>query len=101
VDGRWLSRTEEVEPTSRLYPNCICCRPGACDCPRSRTVMETTVSRLKSFERAVAEREILLEFYASTNGHRWKNNSGWNSHAHDLSTWYGIEVDDEGYVVKI
>ncbi|CAM9242605.1 unnamed protein product, partial [Choristocarpus tenellus] len=36
-----------------------------------------------------------------TNGHLWWNNTGWNSNAHDLSTWYGIEVDDEGYVVKI
>ncbi|CAM9435938.1 unnamed protein product, partial [Choristocarpus tenellus] len=101
IDGRWLSCAKEVNTTSRLYSNCVCCRPGACDCPRSRAVMATATSRLESFRRAVAQREILLEFYVSTNGHLWKNNTGWNSNADDLSTWYGVEVDDEGYVVKI
>ena len=45
------------------------------------------------------ERKILIEFYHSTNGPKWKNNKTWCSEE-PLSTWYGVEVQD-GHVVSL
>lgn len=51
----------------------------------------------------VAERQALIDFYNSTNGDNWKNNSGWKTPPLDTdgfsmpgteSDWYGVIVTD-------
>ncbi|CAN0271629.1 unnamed protein product [Scytosiphon promiscuus] len=49
---------------------------------------------------AQADREALLVLYRSTNGPGWKQNRGWDTRA-DLSKWHGVEVNDQGRVVKL
>ena len=44
------------------------------------------------------ERKILIEFYNSTNGPEWKNNTNWCSDE-PLSEWYGVSVEGERVVV--
>jgi Leucine-rich repeat (LRR) protein len=36
------------------------------------------------------EREMLLDFYESTNGSRWLQSGGWNGAAGTECTWYGV-----------
>ena len=45
------------------------------------------------------ERQILTDFYLSTNGHKWKNNKTWCSEE-PLSQWYGVSVEC-GHVVSL
>ena len=46
------------------------------------------------------DRRVLLEFLRATNGSSWWRNDGWGTND-NISTWYGVEVDDEGRVVKL
>ncbi|CAN0318182.1 unnamed protein product, partial [Scytosiphon promiscuus] len=47
-----------------------------------------------------ADREVLLVLYRSTNGPGWEDKQGWDTRA-DLSNWHGVEVNDQGRVVKL
>ena len=38
------------------------------------------------------QRKILIEFYHSTNGPEWKNNTNWCSDE-PLSAWYGVQCN--------
>lgn len=49
---------------------------------------------------ASADRAALLALYRSTGGLNWRRSRNWNTEA-ELSQWYGVEVDDEGRVVKL
>lgn len=44
--------------------------------------------------------EALRALFHSTNGANWKRKDNWNTDE-ELSAWYGVEVNDEGRVVKI
>lgn len=46
------------------------------------------------------DRDVLLELFQATDGRSWKKNYGWNSSA-SLSTWYGVEVDENGRVSNL
>lgn len=46
------------------------------------------------------DRDVLLELFRATNGLSWKRNDGWNSSA-SISTWHGVQVDENGRVVKL
>jgi hypothetical protein len=46
------------------------------------------------------DRQALMDLYAATGGDSWQNNSGWGSGNPDDS-WYGVEVDNEGRVVRL
>ena len=46
------------------------------------------------------EREILSEFYEATGGPDWTNRENWMTDE-PLSSWHGIEVDDEGRVTGL
>ena len=46
------------------------------------------------------EREALIEFYKSTGGERWINNTNWCSEK-PVSEWYGVETTEEGSVTGI
>ena len=48
------------------------------------------------------EKEVLLDIYASTNGHQWYENSGWNSTTSDIShcSWYGITCHNNTFYIK-
>lgn len=49
---------------------------------------------------ASTDREALAALFHSTDGAEWTNNDNWNTDA-ELSTWYGVEVNGEGLVVKL
>ena len=51
-------------------------------------------------KRKDISREVLLDFYKSTNGDGWKNNTNWCSDK-PLSEWYGISTDQNGEVITI
>ena len=46
------------------------------------------------------DRRVLLEFFRATNGPSWRRNDGWGT-SKSISTWYGVEVDDDGRVLKL
>ena len=46
------------------------------------------------------ERDILIAFYKATNGDNWTNNTNWCSDR-PLREWYGVNTDEEGYVIDI
>lgn len=46
------------------------------------------------------EKRRLIEFYNSTDGDNWKNNTNWCSNK-PLNQWYGVALDDEGHVESI
>ena len=46
------------------------------------------------------DRSVLMEFFSATNGPSWRRNDGWGT-SENISTWYGVEVDDDGRVVKL
>lgn len=46
------------------------------------------------------EREVLRALYESTNGDGWNNNTNWCTDA-PLDEWYGITLNEEGYVEAI
>lgn len=50
-------------------------------------------SATKSFTTSDPQRDVLMAFYEDTNGSEWINNTNWGS-ASDLSTWYGVGVED-------
>lgn len=47
-----------------------------------------------------SEREILIEFYKSTEGDNWTNNTNWCTDK-PLSEWYGIETNENNQVTEI
>ncbi|CAN0290830.1 unnamed protein product [Scytosiphon promiscuus] len=49
---------------------------------------------------AQTDRKALLVLFRSTNGPGWWVKRGWDTRA-DLSTWDGVEVNDQGRVVKL
>lgn len=49
---------------------------------------------------AWTDRDVLLVLYRSTFGACWTNNTNWDTYA-DLGTWFGVEVNEEGRVVKL
>jgi len=46
------------------------------------------------------DRHALLALYRSTGGASWKSKTNWDTDA-PLATWYGVEVNDQGCVVKL
>ncbi|CAM9320287.1 unnamed protein product [Scytosiphon promiscuus] len=46
------------------------------------------------------ERDTLLALYRSAAGETWYRNDNWDTDA-DLSEWFGVEVNDQGYVVEL
>ena len=50
---------------------------------------------------ADVQRESLIAIYNATNGQNWTNNAGWLDDRIDYCLWYGIDCDENGYVVGI
>lgn len=50
---------------------------------------------------ALTDREVLLVLYKSTGGEKWNRKANWDANGAELSQWDGVEVDDEGRVVKL
>lgn len=49
-----------------------------------------------------SERAVLVDFYASTNGAFWSNNTNWNGSVGTECTWYGVACDGmQSHVTKI
>ena len=46
------------------------------------------------------DRDALVALYRSACGMVWHNSRHWDTDT-DLSQWYGVEVNDEGRVVKL
>ncbi|CAM9315788.1 unnamed protein product [Hapterophycus canaliculatus] len=49
---------------------------------------------------ASTDRDALVILYRSTGGREWKQSTNWCT-AEDLADWHGVEVNDEGRVVKL
>ena len=49
---------------------------------------------------ACPDRDVLLVLYRSTDGAHWNQNSNWDTDAH-LGAWHGVNVNDQGRVVKL
>ena len=49
-----------------------------------------------------AERQVLLNLYASTNGAGWSERTGWNGAAGGECGWFGITCDNtQSHVIDI
>lgn len=46
------------------------------------------------------ERAALAALFRATDGVNWKRNDNWNTDG-ELSRWYGVEVNDQGSVMKL
>ncbi|CAN0467615.1 unnamed protein product, partial [Hapterophycus canaliculatus] len=49
---------------------------------------------------ASIDRDVLVILYRSTGGREWKQSTDWCTSA-DLADWHGVEVNDQGRVVKL
>lgn len=58
---------------------------------------------IKTKDEIMAEQAVLLGvLYDATGGVDWTSDTGWKkSYVTDLDNWYGITVNDEGYVISI
>lgn len=54
----------------------------------------------QNMDSAEGDRQALVDLYNSTNGDQWTNNSGWLS-GNPSSSWFGVEVNSSGRVVKL
>ncbi len=53
------------------------------------------------FQNSVeGDRRALVDLYNSTDGNRWTNNIGWLN-GDPSSSWYGVEVDAKGRVIRL
>ena len=50
--------------------------------------------------RQQTEKQVLLDFYNSTNGPFWHNKDGWAGLG-DYCRWYGVQCNDEGSVIDL
>ena len=57
-------------------------------------------SASKLFEIVNAEREALLDLYASTGGPSWTNRSGWATDT-PACEWFGVTCRSDGIVARI
>jgi hypothetical protein len=48
-----------------------------------------------------AERQVLVDFYASTHGKNWVKQDNWLSESVDPCQWHGVECDAAGYVAQL
>jgi len=46
------------------------------------------------------DRQALVDLYNATNGDNWNNNTGWLN-GNPSNSWYGVEVDGNGRVIKL
>ncbi|CAM9255726.1 unnamed protein product, partial [Ectocarpus sp. 8 AP-2014] len=49
---------------------------------------------------AQTDREALVALYGATGGADWTSNENWIT-VDDLSQWHGVEINDDGRVVKL
>ncbi|CAB1109342.1 unnamed protein product [Ectocarpus sp. CCAP 1310/34] len=49
---------------------------------------------------ASTDREALITLFRSAGGARWFRRNNWLT-SDGLATWYGVEVNDQGRVVKL
>ena len=49
---------------------------------------------------ASADRAALVTLFHATEGSRWRNKKNWDTDA-ELAIWHGVEVNDQGRVVKL
>ncbi|CAN0484845.1 unnamed protein product, partial [Ectocarpus sp. 8 AP-2014] len=49
---------------------------------------------------STTDRDALVTLFRSTRGASWRNRENWDTDA-ALSTWFGVEVNVEGRVVRL
>ena len=49
---------------------------------------------------SLADREVLVAFYNATGGANWRNSTNWLSNE-PLSSWYGVNTDEDGRVTRL
>ena len=47
------------------------------------------------------DRNVLVQFYGITNGKSWARREGWAESANDLSSWFGVTLNEEGRVGRL
>jgi len=50
------------------------------------------------YSEEISERQALIEFYNSTNGNKWNNNTHWLGEPGSECTWYGVICNDSKQV---
>ena len=50
------------------------------------------------YSKEISERQALIEFYNSTNGSKWNNNTHWLGEPGSECTWYGVICNDSKQV---
>ena len=59
-----------------------------------------TVKIVVTMNEFTAQRAVLKQIYDALDGDNWTHKDGWNTDA-PLNEWYGLEVDEDDYVVGI
>ncbi|CAB1106361.1 unnamed protein product [Ectocarpus sp. CCAP 1310/34] len=49
---------------------------------------------------AQTDRDALVAMYRATGGEKWSTSQNWDTDS-DLKTWHGVNVNDQGRVVKL
>lgn len=49
---------------------------------------------------AQTDRDALVALYRATGGENWRESQNWDTDA-DLKTWHGVDVNEQGRVVKL
>ena len=64
---------------------------------------EAGVSELFMLEKAISDRDILMDLFSANDGGNWsdKEKANWGSDDVALSDWAGVKADDDGNVTEI
>ncbi|MFK7848028.1 MAG: T9SS type A sorting domain-containing protein [Rhodothermales bacterium] len=60
---------------------------------------DASVAKQKFVKGNEQDSLVLVQLFNNTDGNMWTTNTGWLTGA--LSTWHGISLDEEGYVIEV
>lgn len=66
---------------------------------KQKTLSSKSTSSLTTLNAWPDEYDALMDFYNSTGGPNWTNDTNWGTE--DVSTWFGVGLDSEGHVENL
>ena len=107
--GDWVlgeAQSEVVPDSARYFAVFSCSWVGSWDCSETWQVLDRGERDRSDFDPSTdsleGDFEALQDLYASTNGDGWFDNQGWPGMTpQTMGDAIGIEVDDDGRVVRI